>query len=139
MEEEDKSPSKITRLGNDPFNSALGSKRFASANSGAMAQIQKENESVKAQLRVLKAELAGAIASTASAESKVQKVELELRKEQLDREAEKARLLSEGRDDKEKVERLMLKLKRMSEEEKEQRRDPLSFLLVPSAQHVFFF
>jgi len=121
MEEEDRSPSKITRLGNDPFNSALGSKRFASANSGAMAQIQEENESVKAQLRVLKAELAGAIASTASAESKVQKVELELRKEQLDREAEKARLLSEGRDDKEKVERLMLKMKRMSEQEKEQR------------------
>jgi len=121
MEEEDRSPSKITRLGNDPFNSALGSKRFASANSGAMAQIQEENESVKAQLRVLKAELAGAIASTASAESKVQKVELELRKEQLDREAEKARLLSEGRDDKEKVEKLMLKMKRMSEQEKEQR------------------
>ena len=98
MEEEDRSPSKITRLGNDPFNSALGSKRFASANSGAMAQIQEENESVKAQLRVLKAELAGAIANTASAESKVKKVELELRKEQLDREAEKARLLREGRD-----------------------------------------
>jgi len=86
-----------------------------------MAQIQEENESVKAQLRVLKAELAGAIASTASAESKVQKVELELRKEKLDREAEKARLLSEGRDDKEKVERLTLKMTRMSEQEKEQR------------------
>ena len=121
MEEEDKSPSKITRLGNDPFNSALGSKRFASANSGALAQIQEENESVKAQLRALKAELAGAIASTASAESKVKKVELELRKEQLDREAEKAKLLREGRDDKEKVESFKLKIKRMSEQEKEQR------------------
>ena len=119
--EEEKSPNKITRLGNDPFNSALGSKRFASANSGAMAQIQEENESVKAQLRGLKAELAGAVASTASAESKVRKIELELKKEQLDREAEKERLLSMGRDDKEKVERLKLKMKRMSEQEKEQR------------------
>ena len=43
MEEGERSPSKITRLGNDPFNSALGSKRFASANSGAIAQIQEEN------------------------------------------------------------------------------------------------
>jgi len=121
MEEEDRSPSKITRLGNDPFNSALGSKRFASANSGAMAQIQEENESVKAQLRVLKADLAGAIASSAEAESRVKKVELELRKEQLEREAERARLLREGRDDKEKVESFKLKMKRMSEQEKEQR------------------
>ena len=67
MEEGERSPSKITRLGNDPFNSALGSKRFASANSGAIAQIQEENDSVKAQLRGLKADLAGAIASAAEA------------------------------------------------------------------------
>ena len=121
MEEGERSPSKITRLGNDPFNSALGSKRFASANSGAIAQIQEENDSVKAQLRGLKADLAGAIASAAEAETKLRNVELELKKEQMKREADKERLLREGRDDKEKVESLKLKVKRMSEQEKEQR------------------
>ena len=119
LEEVDRSPSKITRLGNDPFNSALGSKRFASANSGAMAQIQEENESVKRELRVLKADLAGAIAGNAETESKLKRSELALKREQLERETEKARLSRESQQDKEKVENLKQKIKKMNEREKE--------------------
>merc|ERR1719158_1927307 len=70
-EEESRVPSKITRLGSDPFSSSLGTKRFPSANSGALTQIQEENESLQGQLKGVKAELAGAVAATAAMENKL--------------------------------------------------------------------
>merc|ERR1719357_1141542 len=51
-----------------------------------MAQIQEENESVKRELRVLKVDLAGAIAGNAETESKLKRSELALKREQLERE-----------------------------------------------------
>jgi mitotic spindle assembly checkpoint protein MAD1 len=119
LEDEPRSARKITRLDTDPFSSALGSKRFSAANSGAIAQIQEENETLKVELRSVRAALAGQVAAAAEAEGRLSKAELEARRREVEREAEHGKLQREMRADKDKVESLKLRVKRMAAAELE--------------------
>ena len=121
--EEPASAAKVSRLGADPFSSALGSTRFSSANSGAMVAAHEELEALKVQLKAARVEVAGCRAEAAAAGGRAAKAEMEMRREQVEMEAEKARLEREARDYKEKAETLKTKVKRLVERTKDEKEE----------------
>ena len=123
LEDERGSAAKVSRLGSDPFSSALGSRRFPSANSGVLGQVQEENEALKKQLKEARAEVAGAVAGRASAEDRAGREELELGRQKLERKQEREKLKREAKEDRDKVDGLKSRIKKLEQQGKEEQED----------------
>jgi len=108
---------KVTRVGDDPFSSQLGMRRFPSENTGTITTLQNDKQELKAKVREMEAVVAGAKARAAGMESKVSKMELDMGREKVERDQEKDRLERGRREDRDKIDNLQAKLKQMKQRE----------------------